>query len=504
MQLAFSRILGNFGGVFMVKLFADGIGSLLITFKRIGFNNYEWVFINSDVSEISNDNDPYLIQSIFQEAFPSIREPFFENIYKEFKKKKCIYADYICLPGTPLTIKIEGHVILQEDGSELISSAFIVLDTSSAKDIQTPKIPKNGDNGRFESGQLYQSIAKNFPRGTIDVLDTSFRYIYTEGTEYRLLELDPTKLVGTSHLDLYVGKYRSLSQKNLEQVLEGQMVTYEVLFRKQFYLKSGVPLRNEKGEIDRILLVQQNITDSKKLEAEREILIKDLKSHNEELLRFAYIVSHNLRAPIVNISLLLDLYNEVNPSDTENEEVIENLKISTNLLNATLQDLIEVVSIKKQKIPKVELINFNLLLNNIEKSLFNQLKESGIKIHKDFSHMSEMNYVYAHLENFFMNFLTNSVKYRHPDRTPEAWISTYKLGEYRIIEYKDNGIGLDLERYGDRLFGLYQRFHNHVEGKGLGLYLVREQIRANDGKIETESVLGEGLLFRIYLRNLIL
>ena len=487
----------------MVELFADGISSLLVTFKRVARNNYEWVYLRSDDHQWAADIDPLIVQSSLQEVFPAIRKPLFEGIYEKFKLGKNICTTLVLKQGIEVTTKIQGQIIPQADGSELITSAFLVMDSDSPA-LPMHDVHEGRDNGFLESGQLYQSIAKNFPRGTIDVLDTSLRYIYTEGTEYRLLDLEPAELVGTSHLDLYDAKYRVISQTNLEHVLEGQMVTYEVQYRKQYYLKSGVPLRNERGKIDRILLVQQNITDSKKLEAEREILIKDLKSHNEELLRFAYIVSHNLRAPIVNISLLLDLYNETNPADPENEEVIENLKISTNLLHATLQDLIEVVSIKKKKIPKVEVINFNLLLNNVEKSLFNQLKESGIKIHKDFSNLNEMNYIYAHLENFFMNFLTNSVKYRHPDRIPEVWISTYKLGEYRIIEYKDNGIGLDLKRYGDRLFGLYQRFHNHVEGKGLGLYLVREQIRANDGKIEIESVVGDGLLFRIYLRNLIL
>lgn len=490
----------------MVQMFAEGVSSLLVTFKRIDKHNYEWIYLNATMDGVtSNGDDPKIIESHFEERFPSVDRPFFETIYEAIVEGKNMYAVYEPVPNLRSMVKLEGHVIPQPDGSMLVSCAFIPFQPKPSP-FANPVFPSSDgvESGHFEAGQLYQSIAQNFPRGTIDVLDTSLRYIYTDGTEYRLLDLDPAQLVGTYHLDLYEGKNKLVSQKNLELVLEGEMVNYEVQFRKQFYLKSGVPLRNEKGEIDRILLVQQNITDSKKLEAEREVLIKDLKSHNEELLRFAYIVSHNLRAPIVNISLLLDLYNESNPSDAENVEVIENLKISTNLLHATLQDLIEVVSIKKQKIPKVERVNFNLLLNNVEKSLFNQLKESGIKIHKDFTHMNEMNYIYAHLENFFMNFLTNSVKYRHPDRKPEVWITTYRLGEYRIIEYKDNGIGLDVERYGDRLFGLYQRFHNHVEGKGLGLYLVREQIRANEGKIETESVLGEGLLFRIYLRNLIL
>ncbi|WP_114748403.1 PAS domain-containing sensor histidine kinase [Pleomorphovibrio marinus] len=354
----------------------------------------------------------------------------------------------------------------------------------------------------IETEQLYRSISENFPKGTIDVLDKSYKYIYTEGKEYQLQGIQPKSLIGLSHVEQYQGKNKTLTLKNLKKVLEGEMVNYEITINNQSYLQRGVPLTNNKGEIDRILLVKQNITDAKKLEAEKETLIQDLKSHNEELLRFAYIVSHNLRAPIVNIALLLDLYNETNPADMENVEVIENLKISTNLLNATLQDLIEVVSIKKQKIPKVETIDFKLLLNNIEKSLFNQLKESGIKIHKDFSQLEEMNYVYAHLENFLMNFLTNAVKYRHPDRTPEVWISTYVEGEHCVIRFEDNGIGLDLKRYGDRIFGLYQRFHNHVEGKGMGLYLVREQIRANDGKIEINSEVGKGTEFKVSLKNL--
>jgi signal transduction histidine kinase len=354
------------------------------------------------------------------------------------------------------------------------------------------------------SEQLYRSIAENFPGGTVDVLDESFRYIFTDGEEYRLAGKDPKTLIGTSHLEQYSGKNLEITRTNLNKILNGQRVSYEIEADQQRFLKNGVPLTNDSGSIDRILVVKQNITKAKKLESEREKLIKDLKSHNEELLRFAYIVSHNLRAPIVNISLLIDLFNEEDPTDPENKEIMENLKISTNLLDATLQDLIEVVSIKKQKIPKVELIDFKLLLNNVEKSLFNQLRESGILIHRDFSELEEMNYVYAHLENFLMNFMTNAVKYRHPDRTPEVWIRTYKEKDYCIMRFEDNGIGLDLNRYGDRIFGLYQRFHNHVEGKGLGLYLVREQIRAHDGKIEIESEVGKGTVFKVFLRNLLL
>jgi signal transduction histidine kinase len=358
------------------------------------------------------------------------------------------------------------------------------------------------ENKLLSSELLFRSIAENFPKGTIEVLDKKLFYVYTDGKEYKSMGIDPKKLIGTPHLSKYESYVSKKVRAYLDKVLKGESVMFEVINGDQYYLKSGVPLINNEGEIDSILLVTQNITETKLAEEEREQLIRDLKSQNEELQRFAYIVSHNLRAPIVNISSLLDLYDIQNPLNQENPEIIENLKYSTDILNGTLKDLIEVVAIKKNKLPKVEQVEFMNLINNIERSLFQQIRASQAIIEKDFSQAPYINYIYSHLENFLINLTTNSIKYRHPDRNPEIHIKTYIEGEYSILEFKDNGIGLDLERYGDRLFGLYQRFHSHVEGKGLGLYLVREQIRAHDGNLRVESKLGEGTTFWIYLKNM--
>lgn len=349
---------------------------------------------------------------------------------------------------------------------------------------------------------LYRSIAENFPNGIIDILDQDLICIYTEGKEYENLDEDSKSLIGKSHLDLYEKGTAKEVKSKLKQVFKGQQMVFEITNKDQFYLKNGVPLINDKGKIDRILVVTQNITETKRAESERERLIRDLKSQNEELQRFAYIISHNLRAPIVNITSLLDLYNTNVPSDPENEEVIQNLKASTHILNGTLEDLIEVVSIKKNKLPKIESVNFKKLLRNILRSLSKQVKESGAIIETDFSEAPKINYIYSHLENFFINLCTNAIKYAHPDRTPLIQIKTFEENGFTVIQFKDNGIGIDLNRYQDRLFGLYQRFHSHVDGKGLGLYLVREQIRAHDGNIKIESKLNEGTTFYIYLKNL--
>jgi len=404
-------------------------------------------------------------------------------------------ADYFLLPmknGEDRELKLSFISITESQSDNLTYVVFaddITDRTAAEKKLQ-------------ESEQLYRSIAENFPKGTVDVLDKNLRYIYTEGKEYEVIGLNPKDLIGSFHLLKYEAEVAQEAKTHLADVLNGKTVMYEVTYGGQYYLKSGVPLYNAAGKINRILLVTQNITDSKKSEKEREKLIKDLKSHNEELQRFAYIVSHNLRAPIVNISALLNLYNDQDPADVENEEVIEHLKISTELLSSTLMDLIEVVSIRKQKLPKVESLSFQHVLHNVERSLHQQITESKAMITTDFEEVGEINYVYSHLENFFLNFLTNAIKYKHPDRNPFIHISAYKMGEYHVVSFSDNGIGLDLERYGDRLFGLYQRFHSHVDGKGLGLYLVREQIRAYDGDLTVESTVGEGTTFKAYLKNM--
>ncbi|WP_143959373.1 PAS domain-containing sensor histidine kinase [Litoribacter populi] len=405
------------------------------------------------------------------------------------------YSSYFHLPvpdGEHRELKISVVTLGDDRNSNYVIFADDITERTSA------------EKKLIESEQLYRSIAENFPKGTVDVLDKDLRYIYTEGKEYQHLGMNPKELIGSFHLLKYEAEVAVEAKTHLDAVLRGETVMYEISYGGQHYLKSGVPLTNADGEIDRILLVTQNITESKKSEREREKLIKDLKSHNEELQRFAYIVSHNLRAPIVNISALLNLYDEEDPADPENKEVIDNLKISTELLSATLMDLIEVVSIKKQKVPKVEHLNFQHVINNVERSLYQQIIESGVKISTDFNQAPDINYVYSHLENFFLNFLTNAIKYKHPERPPALHVESYKMGDYHIIAFTDNGIGLDLDRYGDRLFGLYQRFHSHVDGKGLGLYLVREQIRAFDGDLTVESELGKGTTFKVFLKSMAL
>ncbi|AFL83636.1 PAS domain S-box [Belliella baltica DSM 15883] len=454
--------------------------------------NFRYDIANSPCEKCLRSNSPLIILQDVQKQFP----------LDEDLVKMDISA-YMGVSILDINDNKLGMLVLMNTKQIQVSTAYSAVLNVLADRIGAELSRLSYEKRLLSSEQLFRSIAENFPKGTIEVLDRNLMYVYTDGKEYRQQDIDPSYLIGTSLIAKYTPKIANEVNLQLKKVLKGEQVMFELVIGDQYYLKSGVPLVNNQGEIDRILLVTQNITESKNAEEERNLLIKDLKSQNEELQRFAYIISHNLRAPIVNITSLLELYNSLDPADNENIEIIDNLRISTRILNHTLQDLIDVVAIKKNKLPKIEKVDFETISGNIEKSLSKQLKEAKTKISKDFTKKSYINYVYSHLENFLINLTTNAIKYKHPKRNLNISIKTYEEGHFTVIEFKDNGIGIDLERYGDRLFGLYQRFHSHVEGKGLGLYLVREQIRAHDGNLHVESEVGKGTTFYIYLKNLI-
>lgn len=478
---------------FIAEISEDGTTAKILSYSQNQKKAENFTYsLQGTASKMCLDrNEPLIIQKDANTLFPA------DDVLV-----KMGISTYLAVPIADLEENRLGILVLLDEKPKPYSQRLSGLLTILSDRVGAELNRVNYETKLLASEQLFRSIAENFPKGTIDVLDENLIYIHTDGKEYINKGIDPQKLIGTPHLAKYESYIAGEVRAQLDRVLLGESVMFEVVIGSQYYLKSAVPLQNSKGKIDRILLFTQNITETKLAEEEREQLIRDLKSQNEELQRFAYIISHNLRAPIVNISSLLELYDQKHPDDPENEEIIHNLKVSTGILNGTLEDLIEVVSIKKNKLPKIENISFEKIMRNVEKSLAKQISESSANILKDFSGASHINYIYSHLENFLINLTTNSIKYQHPERKPIISIKTWKENDFTILEYSDNGLGIDLDRYGDRIFGLYQRFHSHVEGKGLGLYLVREQIRAHDGNLTIESKVGEGTTFQIFLRNL--
>ena len=113
--------------------------------------------------------------------------------------------------------------------------------------------------------------------------------------------------------------------------------------------------------------------------------------------------------------------------------------------------------------------------------------------------VSKLLTIKSYITSIFTNLISNSIKYRASDRECNITISTYKQNDNIFIEFEDNGMGIDLDKFGDQIFGLYKRYHRHVEGTGMGLHLVKSQIEAMGGRISVDSALNKGTTFKIEL-----
>jgi signal transduction histidine kinase len=245
----------------------------------------------------------------------------------------------------------------------------------------------------------------------------------------------------------------------------------------------------------------RDITEKKKIEEEQQSLTQELIKNNQDLQQFSFITSHNLRAPVANLISLLNLYDKKKPEDEFNQLLIEKFEEATLQLNSTLNDLINVLVIKSNTNIEKQDLNFYDVLSEVRKGIDNLLIENNGVIDADFSEVEHIKYNSIHLESIFLNLLTNAIRYRSHDKSPVIQIKSYRQDKWIVVSFTDNGLGIDLKRYGDRLFGLYQRFHESKEGKGLGLYMVNSQVIAMGGKIEVESEPGKGSTFKVYFKS---
>ncbi len=257
---------------------------------------------------------------------------------------------------------------------------------------------------------------------------------------------------------------------------------------------------NELSEPTKYSGINLDITKIKTKELELSKLTSELMKSNTELEKFAYITSHNLRAPVVNLSSLVQFYNTDDHTDAMNVDIIDKIEKSVTRLKNTLDDLIEIVSNKAEPNNMQEL-NFEDELDLLKSTIEVQILRSDAMIEADFKSIPTLLYPRKNLQSILLNLITNAIKYKHPDRKPVIKLTSYDTDEYICLSVTDNGMGIDMDRNRNKIFGLYQRFHSDIEGKGIGLYIIKSQIESLDGRIEVMSKLNKGTTFKVYFRK---
>jgi len=242
--------------------------------------------------------------------------------------------------------------------------------------------------------------------------------------------------------------------------------------------------------------IVSDISERKKHEEEKSNLIKQLISQNNDLLQFSYIASHNLRGPVATLLGLINLIEkEDKPSDIK--AISTHLMYSTRKLDEVIIDLAKILEIRGfQSLPK-EIVSFNEIIDTIKKTLEPQSIIHAAELIIDFNAIDSFFTIKSYIHSILHNLISNSIKYRSPERKPVIHISSFITQRVIGLKITDNGLGIDMEKFQHKLFNLYQRFHTHVDGKGLGLYLVRTQTLALGGEIEVDSNPDEGTTFTL-------
>lgn len=243
-----------------------------------------------------------------------------------------------------------------------------------------------------------------------------------------------------------------------------------------------------------------DITERKKQEEDLRNLLKVTTDQNFRLQNFAYIVSHNIRSHSANISGLLDFIAN-SESEAETMRLMNMLNFTANKLAETIENLNEIITIQndvklqKAKVNlKEEIIKTSYVINGL-------IEETGTVIDVDISEQLYLEVVPSYLESILINIISNAIKYRSPNRKAIVRITHRTEGDYHVVSIADNGIGIDLEKNADKVFGMYKTFHNNKDARGFGLYITKNQIEVMGGKIEIESSIDEGTTFNIYFRK---
>ncbi|MBB4801465.1 PAS domain S-box-containing protein [Flavobacterium nitrogenifigens] len=288
--------------------------------------------------------------------------------------------------------------------------------------------------------------------------------------------------------------------KNEEECLI-ETITYTKNNEEYWVRFSMIPIFNNEEIITHWISIQRDITEEKKLETEKEHLIRELTQNNKDLKQFSYITSHNLRAPLSNLIGLLNLTEDIPIENEELQEILAGFTKSTHLLNETINDLVKVIIIKDNPSMQKEVVSLKEVFENVFSQLSFQIELHKPIIKLKFDKLPQLTTNKAYIESILLNLLTNSIKYKSENRKLKIAITAEQIDNKAVLTFKDNGIGIDLERNRDKVFGLYQRFHNYPDSKGLGLYLVKSQVETMGGVIAIDSEVNKGTTFTITFKN---
>lgn len=303
-------------------------------------------------------------------------------------------------------------------------------------------------------------------------------HIHPEDREYALA-LSAKVNKNYSHHDY---EYRMITKK-------GEVIWIRDIINFVFEMGKPVTSRGIMIDVTKMKEAEKNLNDSLQLVIEQ----------NKRLLNFSYIVSHNLRSHTSNIESIISLI-EAAESEEERNEMMHLLKSVSDSLDETMKHLNEVVNINTNINMVTKPLKLNKYINKAKEVLSEQILINEATFITDVPEDAMINYNSAYLESILYNLISNAIRYSHPQRKPIINIKFYKENNKDVIEVSDNGIGIDLIKNADKIFGMYKTFSTNSDARGIGLFITKNQVDAMGGTMTVESTPNQGTTFKIYTR----
>ncbi len=244
----------------------------------------------------------------------------------------------------------------------------------------------------------------------------------------------------------------------------------------------------------------RDVTERREGEIQREKITMDLIERNQNLEQYAYIVSHNLRGPVANILGIANLLEMAGTNSLDKEQSLDHLFDSARRLDDVIKDLNMILQMRQSINEQTEEVDLAELVKDIQKGIEDLVRKSKLEISTNFHKVRSISTVKSYIYSIFYNLITNSIKYKQEGVRPVIRITSEQVGDHVRIKFVDNGLGIDLEAHGSKMFGLYKRFHpDYAEGKGVGLFMTKTQVEALGGKISVKSQVNIGTEFIVEL-----
>jgi signal transduction histidine kinase len=278
---------------------------------------------------------------------------------------------------------------------------------------------------------------------------------------------------------------------NLAEKLQESATFAHEVGNRNFGLKF-TPLSEDDTLGKALLTMRDNLKTS---EAGLLETTEDLLRQNKALEQFTYIISHNLRAPVANISGLSGLLNSEEMEPDESRLLLKALSTSIQRIDEVILDLNYIIQVKQHLHEQMEMVSLSKMISDIRDTFKGIISAENIEFRCDFTEVDDFVTLKSYIGSILYNLVSNSIKYCRPG-VPLVIELKSELTANRVkIRHQDNGKGIDLQVNRNKVFGLYNRFDTSVEGKGMGLFMIKTQAEALGGKVTIESVPGNGAVF---------